>query len=80
MPRKKYGTAWKKVDVGSSPSSQEPRRQPSAMPSRVPTTKLITVHTPSSPMVHGSVWPSTVLTGADSVIDWPRLPWNSWPQ
>ena len=80
MPRKKYGTAWKKVDTGSIPSSQDPRRQPSAIPASVPSAKLITVAAPSRPTVHGRVCPSTVLTGADSVIDWPRLPWKSWLQ
>jgi len=48
------------------------------MPTSVPSAKLITVDTPSRPTVHGRVCPSTVLTGADSVIDSPRLPWNSW--
>ena len=51
---KKYGAAWKNVMAGSSPSSQLPRFQAAATPSSVPSTKLITVATPTRAMVHGS--------------------------
>jgi hypothetical protein len=68
------------VEAGSSPSIQVPRRQPRAIPASVPMTKLITVAAPIRPIVHGSVWAITVLTGTDSEIDTPRLPRSSWPQ
>src|SRR5664280_453934 len=78
VPRKKYGMAWKNVEAGISASSLEPRVQPSSAPATVPKTKLKMVDTPISPTVHGTAERRIELTGADSVIDTPRLPWMSW--
>ena len=59
-------------------SKREPRVQPNIAPANVPTTKLITVATPISPTVHGTEASRMDRTGSPSVIETPRLPWNSW--
>ena len=62
--RKKYGTAWKNVATGSTPSNQDPRRHATTMPISVPITKLTTVDTPTSTIVQGSAAVSTLPTEA----------------
>src|SRR5215472_3236896 len=61
---KKYGAAWKNVIVGSRLSSQLPRRQAAAIPSSVPSTKLMIVARPTRPIVHGSAARITLVTVA----------------
>src|SRR6266568_5584817 len=62
--KKKYGTAWKNVATGSTPSSHEPRRHATTMPMIVPARKLTTVAAPTSATVHGSATVSTLDTDA----------------
>ena len=59
-------------------SMRDPRVQPKSTPSDVPITKLITAAKPINPMVHHNWEASTWLTGADRVMEIPRLPWISW--
>src|ERR1700743_1284127 len=67
--KKKYGTAWKNVATGSTPSSHEPRRHATTIPTTVPTTKLTTVETPTSTSVHGRAAPSTLVTDAGKKLN-----------
>ena len=48
--------------AGSRLSSQLPRRQATSTPTSVPSTKLITVATPTSASVHGSAPLITLVT------------------
>ena len=74
-PSQKYGMAEMNVVTGSRLSIQEPRRQPVKTPMPVPSTKLISVVTPTSASVHGSDWPITSLTGVGKKVkDSPRSP------
>ena len=59
----KYGTAEKKVEMGSSESAHVPRRQPMPAPMTVPRVKLMSVAMPTRPTVHGSAWAITSATG-----------------
>src|SRR6478735_2896640 len=59
----KYGTAEKKVEMGSSESAQVPRRQPMPLPMSVPMKKLSSVAMPTRPIVHGSACEMTSVTG-----------------
>ncbi len=59
---KKYGAAWKNVIAGRRLSSQLPRRQAAAMPSRVPAAKLMIVARPTRPIVQGSALRITLVT------------------
>ena len=55
-------------------SSRDPRVQPSSAPQTVPKKKLMIVEIPISPIVHGIAVLTIELTGAESVIETPRLP------
>jgi hypothetical protein len=62
-PIQKYGTLDRKVLTGTTASvRRDPRRQPTTIPARVPSRKLTTVAVPTSPIVHGRLWASTVPT------------------
>ena len=49
--------------IGTSASRQLPRRQPTIIPSRVPRTKLMTVHSPISTRVQKMLCRITWITG-----------------
>src|SRR5262249_49723010 len=73
----KYGNADVTTNTdGKTESSLPPRRQPATMPTNDPSTNASTVVTPTRPSVHGSAWPTMVLTGSPSVapIDSPHCP------
>jgi hypothetical protein len=77
-PSQKYGMDDRNVVAGSSPSIQEPRRQPATTPSPVPMRKLMMVVIPTRATVHGRLSAITSDTGAGkNVNDGPRSPWKS---
>src|SRR5690242_2609989 len=55
-PSQKYGIAARKVVVGTSPSSQLPRRQPATVPSPTPSANDSSVASPTRASVQGRAW------------------------
>src|SRR5579864_8508752 len=74
----KYGKAEMTTKtVGRMPSSQPPRRQALTMPTSVPSTKAITVETPTRPSVQKSPYMIDWLTESGKYeSEVPRLRWT----
>ena len=61
---------------GSSESSRPPRRHPATTPISEPRAKARIVVIPTRPSVHGSAWPTTLVTGSPRVapMEMPHRP------